>query len=263
MIIAVASGKGGTGKTTIATNLAKSIGNRVQLIDCDVEAPNSHLFLTPQIETTEEVHVPNPKVDLRKCTYCGECANICRFSAIVSGVPGYVETDVVTASGSDDDGYPVSDDDDATVTITDLPSSIEVTKTADPTEVAEPGGLVGFTVRVDNTSAVDSVTIDSLIDSVHGDLDGAALIVAAVLQHRQLDGVKAIELTDIPSFQEPVGDGSWVVRADLNPSGGIHPLAVLQAVELEVGGPGIAPDRNLTLNIGIGTRLADRYIGIG
>jgi len=83
MIIAVASGKGGTGKTTIATNLAKSIGNNVQLIDCDVEAPNSHLFLNPHIEKTEEVHVPNPKVDLNKCTYCGECAKICRFSAIV------------------------------------------------------------------------------------------------------------------------------------------------------------------------------------
>ncbi len=83
MIIAVASGKGGTGKTTVATNLAKSIGNRVQLIDCDVEEPNSHLFLTLQIERSEEVHLPNPKVDLSKCTYCGECAKICRFSAIV------------------------------------------------------------------------------------------------------------------------------------------------------------------------------------
>jgi MinD superfamily P-loop ATPase len=85
MIIAVASGKGGTGKTTVATNLAKSIDSdsSVQLIDCDVEEPNSHLFLIPQIERSEEVHLPNPKVDLRKCTYCGECAKICRFSAIV------------------------------------------------------------------------------------------------------------------------------------------------------------------------------------
>ena len=83
MIIAVASGKGGTGKTTVATNLAKSIGNEVQFIDCDVEEPNSHLFLIPQIQKSEEVHLPNPKVDLRKCTYCGECAKICRFSAIV------------------------------------------------------------------------------------------------------------------------------------------------------------------------------------
>ncbi|MGD8370610.1 MAG: ATP-binding protein [Syntrophobacterales bacterium] len=83
MIIAVASGKGGTGKTTIATNLAKSIGGGAQLIDCDVEEPNSHLFLNPQIEKSEEVYVPRPKVDLDKCTYCGDCAKICRFSAIV------------------------------------------------------------------------------------------------------------------------------------------------------------------------------------
>ncbi|MCG6982785.1 MAG: ATP-binding protein [Deltaproteobacteria bacterium] len=83
MIIAVASGKGGTGKTTIATNLAKSIGEGAQLIDCDVEEPNSHLFLNPQIEKSEEVCVPRPKVDLDKCTYCGDCAKICRFSAIV------------------------------------------------------------------------------------------------------------------------------------------------------------------------------------
>jgi MinD superfamily P-loop ATPase len=83
MIIAVASGKGGTGKTTIATNLAKSIGNGVVLIDCDVEEPNCHLFLNPRIEKTEEVYLPNPKVDLGKCTFCGECAKICRFSAIV------------------------------------------------------------------------------------------------------------------------------------------------------------------------------------
>jgi MinD superfamily P-loop ATPase len=83
MIIAVASGKGGTGKTTIATNLAKSIGDGAQLIDCDVEEPNSHLFLNPHIEKSEEVHVPRPHVDFDKCTYCGECAKICRFSAIV------------------------------------------------------------------------------------------------------------------------------------------------------------------------------------
>lgn len=83
MIIAVASGKGGTGKTTVATNLAKSIGEGVQLIDCDVEEPNSHLFLNPNLEKSEEVYVPRPRVNLDKCTFCGECAKICRFSAIV------------------------------------------------------------------------------------------------------------------------------------------------------------------------------------
>ena len=78
----------------------------------------------------------------------------------------------MTATGTDDDGNAVNGFDDATVTITDVPSSITVTKTADPTGVSEPGGDVTFTVRIDNTSAVDSVTITSLVDNVHGDLDG-------------------------------------------------------------------------------------------
>ena len=96
----------------------------------------------------------------------------CSFSVTVSGIPGYVETDVVTALASDDDGNPLSEDDDAIVTVTDLPSSIEVTKTATPTEVNEPGGLVQFSVRVDNTSTADSVTLESLTDTIYGDLDG-------------------------------------------------------------------------------------------
>lgn len=83
MVIAVASGKGGTGKTTIATNLARSVQGEVQLIDCDVEEPNSHVFLKPVVETSREVSVLVPKVDESRCTYCGECARICRFSAIV------------------------------------------------------------------------------------------------------------------------------------------------------------------------------------
>ncbi|MBW1980731.1 MAG: ATP-binding protein [Deltaproteobacteria bacterium] len=83
MIIAVASGKGGTGKTTVATNLAMSLTVKVQLIDCDVEEPNSHIFLKPQIHESVEVQVPKPLIDLEKCTFCGECARICRFSAIV------------------------------------------------------------------------------------------------------------------------------------------------------------------------------------
>ncbi len=96
----------------------------------------------------------------------------CSFTANVSGNAGDTETDVVTATGTDDDGNPVSDSDDATVTITDQPSSIQVVKTANPTSLPEPGGIVTFSVRVDNTSAVDSVTINSLVDSVHGNLNG-------------------------------------------------------------------------------------------
>ncbi len=82
MIISVASGKGGTGKTTIATNLAVAIGSEVQLLDCDVEAPNAHLFLKPDIETSETVFTSIPAIDRQKCRLCGKCVDICRFKAI-------------------------------------------------------------------------------------------------------------------------------------------------------------------------------------
>lgn len=82
MIISVASGKGGTGKTTVATNLALSLEN-VQFIDCDVEEPNAHIFLKPKIEERIEVSIPIPKVDESKCNYCRKCAEICAFNAIV------------------------------------------------------------------------------------------------------------------------------------------------------------------------------------
>ncbi len=82
MIISIASGKGGTGKTTVATNLASSIDTNVQLLDCDVEEPNAHLFLNPAIEETETVFAPVPEIDEEKCTYCKKCAEICRFKAI-------------------------------------------------------------------------------------------------------------------------------------------------------------------------------------
>ncbi len=82
MIISVASGKGGTGKTTISTNMALALGNKVELLDCDVEEPNAHLFLKPVIERTEQMTTPVPLVDLDRCTFCRKCSSICRFNAI-------------------------------------------------------------------------------------------------------------------------------------------------------------------------------------
>jgi len=85
MIISVASGKGGTGKTLVATSLAlslKAMGN-VQLLDCDVEEPNAHVLLKPVITSSESVYIPVPKVDEDKCTYCGKCAQVCVYHAIV------------------------------------------------------------------------------------------------------------------------------------------------------------------------------------
>ena len=96
----------------------------------------------------------------------------CSFSGAVSGNAGSSHKDEITASGTDDDGNPVSGKDDATVAITDLPSSITVTKSANPTSLPEPGGSATFSATVENTSAVDSVTITSLVDDVYGDLDG-------------------------------------------------------------------------------------------
>lgn len=83
MVVAVASGKGGTGKTTVATSLARALNSGpVQLLDCDVEEPNSHIFLKPRIEKTEPVYTPVPVIDESKCTHCGKCAKVCQFNSL-------------------------------------------------------------------------------------------------------------------------------------------------------------------------------------
>ena len=84
MIISVASGKGGTGKTLVATSLALSLEGRgkVQLLDCDVEEPNDHVFLKPVINLSEAVSIPVPKANEEKCNYCGKCAEVCAYNAI-------------------------------------------------------------------------------------------------------------------------------------------------------------------------------------
>jgi len=87
MRIAVASGKGGTGKTTVAANLAfvaARNGRSVAYLDCDVEEPNGAIFLKPQVREDRPVGAAVPKVDLDKCVGCGQCGKICQYSAIVS-----------------------------------------------------------------------------------------------------------------------------------------------------------------------------------
>jgi len=80
--IAVASGKGGTGKTTVAVNLARVMPGPVSVMDCDVEEPNVHLFLSTESRQTHSVGIPVPRIDTNKCTVCGECARFCEFNAL-------------------------------------------------------------------------------------------------------------------------------------------------------------------------------------
>ena len=86
MKITIASGKGGTGKTTVATNLAYVVsgkGQSVAYLDCDVEEPNGHIFLKPQIAASKPIGNLVPQVDEATCINCGKCGEICQYSAIV------------------------------------------------------------------------------------------------------------------------------------------------------------------------------------
>ena len=82
MIITVASGKGGTGKTLVSTSLALSLGKDALFLDCDVEEPNGYIFLKPDITENIKIYLPQPGVDIEKCNFCGKCASACLFNAI-------------------------------------------------------------------------------------------------------------------------------------------------------------------------------------
>jgi MinD superfamily P-loop ATPase len=101
--IAVASGKGGTGKTLVSCNLAWRLAARlpdVAYVDADVETPNGHLFFDPEIASTTRFEVPVPTVDGTACSGCGECADACQFGAIVAARRGVtVYADLCHACG--------------------------------------------------------------------------------------------------------------------------------------------------------------------
>lgn len=100
MMLAVASGKGGTGKTTVAVALALAFEGPVEYLDCDVEEPNGSIFLKPDFAPAETVSVQVPVVDQDRCTSCGRCAGFCRFNALVSlGTPPLVFPELCHSCG--------------------------------------------------------------------------------------------------------------------------------------------------------------------
>lgn len=85
MKLAIASGKGGTGKSTISVNLAHLLAkkyNNIALLDCDIEEPNCHLFLKPKFNYSEKVNISIPKINSDKCNSCGKCVSLCEFNAM-------------------------------------------------------------------------------------------------------------------------------------------------------------------------------------
>ena len=84
MIVAIASGKGGTGKTSVAVNLARMLDTPIQLLDCDVEEPNAHLFLAGTPIGEETIHIAVPDFDPDKCDACDKCVEFCQFNALAS-----------------------------------------------------------------------------------------------------------------------------------------------------------------------------------
>jgi MinD superfamily P-loop ATPase len=82
MKIAIASGKGGTGKTTIAVGLALAAAGEVRVLDCDVEAPNCHIFLKPEIICSKDVNLTVPLLNESLCNGCGKCGDVCEYRAI-------------------------------------------------------------------------------------------------------------------------------------------------------------------------------------
>jgi MinD superfamily P-loop ATPase len=87
MIVSIASGKGGTGKTTVAVNLALFLEEihtgKIFFLDCDVEEPNAHIFLKPEIREKRSIGIPIPEVNFEKCNFCGKCGEVCAYNAIV------------------------------------------------------------------------------------------------------------------------------------------------------------------------------------
>lgn len=179
MTIVVASGKGGTGKTTVSVGLALALQGKISLLDCDVEAPNTGLFLSPD-RTPAETHrftVPVPRIDAQRCTACGACASFCAFGAlaVVAGRVLFFE-DLCHACGGCTLVCPTGAIDEiphaiGSISATETPGLVHVTGELDVGQTLAPPLIRAVKQRVPTASPphrderIDSVTI---IDAAPG-----------------------------------------------------------------------------------------------
>jgi uncharacterized repeat protein (TIGR01451 family)/LPXTG-motif cell wall-anchored protein len=157
----------------------------------------------------------------------------CSITEIVTGAAGDLHENVVTVTALDDDNNPITGTDDETVTISDVPSSIDIVKSAEPASVPEPGGDVAFTFVVTNTSAVDDVTIDSLIDSVYGDLDGQG--DCSVPQFLPPGGIYSCSVTQFVDGVEGSLHTNVVTGAGVDDDG--NPVSDMDEAIVTIAGP--------------------------
>ncbi|OZG72945.1 hypothetical protein BTA51_13370 [Hahella sp. CCB-MM4] len=154
----------------------------------------------------------------------------CTFTANVLGNSGDSETDTVTASGADDDGNPVSASDSATVSILNVPSNISLAKSASPAQIYEPGGNVTYTYTVTNTSSVDSVTINVLVDDILGDLNGQGSC-------------------SVPQFIAPSGSYSCSLTTYVSGNGNTSVTNVVTATGVDDDSDPVSATSDATVNI--------------
>ena len=174
----------------------------------------------------------------------------CQFDGTFNGNPGASETDTVTATGHDDENTSVSDTDTARVEITDVPSSIEVTKTPAPTSVPEPGGPVKYTVTVKNTSTTDSVILDAagFVDKVG---DGQPAPIADI----DCDGVTAGSGLPLTLAPNETATCTFTKTVTGQPGDVVHDEVTVTGTDDDGGHPSNHDDANVTVT-DVPTKLA-------
>jgi len=173
MVIAVASGKGGTGKTTVAVSLALSLvvrgdGADPVFLDCNVEEPNAALFLNPTMRERREVGQMVPDVDLDTCTYCGRCAEVCQYNAIaVAGEAVLLFSELCHGCGSCTLNCPVE----AITEVLDIMGVLE----RGPAESADGAGSITFAHGILNVGEAMAVPVIRLLKewAIPGNAAGA------------------------------------------------------------------------------------------